>query len=76
MILCWLKRVREDKILCVDLPVSLLTPALVEVQVALEQAVAFVIKLQGFKLKKKMCIETAVALDNRNWELRDYRASA
>ena len=37
----------------------------------MEQAIAFVTKLQGFELKKIMRSGTAVALDNRNWALRD-----
>ena len=63
--------VREDQVLYDDLPLLIPTPALAEIQVALEQAIAFVIKLQGFQLKKIMRSGTAVALDNRNWELGD-----
>ena len=63
--------VREDKVLDDDLPVWVPIPALAEVQVALEQAVASVTELQGFELKKIMRTGTVATLDNRNWELRD-----
>ena len=63
--------VREDKVLDDDLPVWVPIPALAEVQVALEQAVASVTELQGFELKKIMRTGTVATLDNRNWELRE-----
>ena len=62
---------REDKVLDDDLPVWVPIPALAEVQVALEQAVASVTELEGFELKKIMRTGTVATLDNRNWELRD-----
>ena len=63
--------VREGKVLDDDLPIWIFIPALAEVQVALEQAITFVTKLQGFELKKIMRTRTVAKLDNRNWEHRD-----
>lgn len=63
--------VREDHVLDADLPVWVPIPALAEVQVALEQAVAEVTDLSGFELKKIMRTGTVATIDNRNWELRD-----
>ena len=63
--------VREDKVLDDDLPVWIPNPALAEVQVALEQAVAAVTNFQRFELKKIIRDGTVTTLDNRNWELRD-----
>ncbi|MEO0911406.1 MAG: AMP nucleosidase [Pseudomonadota bacterium] len=63
--------VREDHVLDDDLPVWVPIPALAEVQVALEQAVAAVTDLSGFELKKVMRTGTVATIDNRNWELRD-----
>ncbi len=63
--------VREDHVLDADLPVWVPIPALAEVQVALEEAVAEVTKLPGFDVKKVMRTGTIVTIDNRNWELRD-----
>ena len=62
---------REDKVLDDDLPVWVPVPALAEVQVALETAVAHVTELEGFELKRIMRTGTVASLDNRNWELRD-----
>ncbi len=62
---------REDKVLDDDLPVWVPIPPLAEVQVALEQAVAEVTKLEGFELKRVMRTGTVASVDNRNWELRD-----
>ena len=62
---------REDKVLDDDLPVWVPVPALAEIQVALEQAVAGVTKLEGFELKRIMRTGTVASFDNRNWELRD-----
>jgi AMP nucleosidase len=44
-------------------------PALAEVQVALEQAVADVTQLQGYELKRILRTGTVASTDNRNWEL-------
>ncbi len=64
---------REDKVLDDDLPVWVPIPALAEIQVALEQAVADVTELEGYDLKRIMRTGTVATLDNRNWELRDQR---
>jgi hypothetical protein len=44
-------------------------PALAEVQVALESAVAEVTQLQGHELKRVLRTGTVASTDNRNWEL-------
>ncbi|MGD9861912.1 MAG: AMP nucleosidase [Pseudodonghicola sp.] len=62
---------REDKVLDDDLPVWVPIPALAEIQVALQQAVAELTQLQGYDLKRVMRTGTVATLDNRNWELRD-----
>jgi len=62
---------REDHVLDDDLPVWVPIPALAEVQIALEQAVAEVTELQGYELKHIMRTGTVATIDNRNWELRD-----
>ncbi len=62
---------REDHVLDDDLPVWMPIPALAEIQVALEQAVADVTALQGYDLKRIMRTGTVATIDNRNWELRD-----
>ena len=65
--------VREDHVLDADLPTWVPIPPLAEVQVALEQAVAEITGLAGFELKSIMRTGTVASIDNRNWELRDYR---
>lgn len=65
--------VREDSVLDDDVPLSVPVPALAEVQVALEQAVAEVTGLTGYELKSVMRTGTVATIDNRNWELRDQR---
>ena len=62
---------RDDKVLDDDLPVWVPIPALAEIQIALETAVADVTKLQGYELKRIMRTGTVATVDNRNWELRD-----
>lgn len=62
---------REDKVLDDDLPVWVPIPALAEIQIALETAVAQVTELEGYDLKRIMRTGTVASLDNRNWELRD-----
>ncbi|WP_224825114.1 AMP nucleosidase [Cognatishimia sp. MH4019] len=62
---------REDHVLDDDLPVWVPIPALAEIQIALEQAVAQVTQLEGFELKRIMRTGTVATIDNRNWELRD-----
>ncbi|MGR3463872.1 AMP nucleosidase [Limimaricola sp.] len=62
---------REDHVLDDDLPVWVPIPALAEIQIALEDAVAQVTALEGFELKRIMRTGTVATIDNRNWELRD-----
>jgi AMP nucleosidase len=62
---------REDHVLDDDLPIWIPIPALAEMQIALEKAVAQVTKLEGFELKRIMRTGTVATIDNRNWELRD-----
>ncbi|QPC42859.1 AMP nucleosidase [Kaustia mangrovi] len=66
--------VREDHVLDDDLPTWVPVPPLAEVQVALESAVAEVTGLSGYALKSVMRTGTVASVDNRNWELGDYRA--
>ena len=63
---------REDHVLDDDLPVWVPIPALTEIQIALEQAVAQVIQLEGYDLKSIMRTGTVATIDNRNWELREH----
>ena len=65
---------REDHVLDEDLPLWVPIPALAEVQVALETAVADVTKLEGYELKKILRTGTVASTDNRNWELLPKRA--
>lgn len=62
---------REDRVLDDDLPVWVPIPALAEIQIALEEAVAQETQLEGFDLKRIMRTGTVASVDNRNWELRD-----
>ncbi len=62
---------REDKVLDDDLPVWVPVPALAEIQIALQEAVAEVAHVEGFELKSIMRTGTVATVDNRNWELRD-----
>jgi len=61
--------VREDHVLDEELPLWVPIPALAEIQVALEQAVADVTQLRGWELKKVLRTGTVASTDNRNWEL-------
>ena len=61
--------VREDHVLDEELPLWVPIPALAEVQVALEQAVAEITQLKGYELKRIMRTGTVASTDNRNWEL-------
>ncbi len=61
--------VREDHVLDEELPLWVPIPALAEVQVALEQAVAEVTQLSGWELKGLLRTGTVASTDNRNWEL-------
>ncbi|MEO7241804.1 MAG: AMP nucleosidase, partial [Variovorax sp.] len=61
--------VREDHVLDEDLPLWVPIPALSEIQLALEKAVAEVAAIDGSQLKKIMRTGTVASTDNRNWEL-------
>lgn len=61
--------VREDHVLDEELPLWVPIPALAEIQVALEKAVADVTRYEGRDLKKIMRTGTVASTDNRNWEL-------
>jgi AMP nucleosidase len=62
---------REDHVLDDDLPIWVPIPALAEIQIALQEAVAAVTQLEGYELKRIMRTGTVATIDNRNWELRD-----
>ena len=62
---------REDHVLDDDLPLWVPIPALAEIQIALQDAVAEVTRLEGYELKRIMRTGTVATIDNRNWELRD-----
>ncbi len=61
--------VREDHVLDEDLPMWIPIPALAEVQIALQEAVADVTALTGDELKRVLRTGTVATTDNRNWEL-------
>ena len=61
--------VREDHVLDEDLPMWIPIPALAEVQIALQLAVADVTALTGDELKRVLRTGTVATTDNRNWEL-------
>jgi AMP nucleosidase len=61
--------VREDHVLDEELPLWVPIPALAEIQVALERAVADITQKQGTELKDIMRTGTVASTDNRNWEL-------
>jgi len=65
--------VREDRVLDEELPLWVPIPALAEVQLALEKAVAEVTQLSGYELKRIMRTGTVASTDNRNWELLPHR---
>ena len=65
--------VREDHVLDEDLPLWVPIPALAEVQVAIESAVAEVTQLTGHDLKRVLRTGTVASTDNRNWELLPQR---
>jgi AMP nucleosidase len=67
--------VREDHVLDEELPLWVPIPALAEVQVALEAAVAEVTQLKGAELKHIMRTGTVASTDNRNWELLPFNNS-
>ena len=61
---------RQDKILDEVVPPDMPIPALAEVQVALQEAVARVTGDRGEALKRRLRTGTVVTNDDRNWELR------
>ena len=61
---------RHDHILDQILPPEIPIPALAEVQVALQQATAFVTGESGDALKDRLRTGTVMTHDDRNWELR------
>ena len=61
--------VREDHVLDGDLPPWVPIPALAEIQLALEKAVADITGSDGADLKRIMRTGTVASTDNRNWEL-------
>ena len=61
--------VREDHVLDEELPLWVPIPALAEIQMALQQAVADVAKVPEDQLKRIMRTGTVASTDNRNWEL-------
>lgn len=63
---------REDRVLDADLPAWVPIPALAEIQIALQEAVAAETQLDGYDLKRIMRTGTVASFDNRNWELRDH----
>ncbi|HWW06011.1 AMP nucleosidase [Collimonas sp.] len=65
--------VRDDHVLDDDLPLWVPVPALAEVQLALQDAVAAITQLEGYELKRIMRTGTVASIDDRNWELRDHR---
>lgn len=65
--------VREDHVLDGDLPNWVPLPALAEIQLALQAAVSRITGLSGYALKSVMRTGTVATIDDRNWELRDYR---
>ncbi len=65
--------VREDHVLDDDLPIWVPIPALAEVQVAMQEAVAETTGLSGYELKRIMRTGTVATIDNRNWELREQK---
>lgn len=60
---------REDNILDEELHPSIPIPALAEIQLALEEAVAKVTGYKGYDLKKVMRTGTVATTADRNWEL-------
>ena len=61
---------RQDHILDEAVPPDVPIPALAEVQVALQEAVANVTGDRGEALKRRLRTGTVVTYDDRNWELR------
>ncbi len=61
---------REDLVLDEELPQHIPLPAIAEIQVALQQAVANITGLKDLELKQRMRTGTVVSVADRNWELR------
>jgi AMP nucleosidase len=61
--------VREDHVLDEELPLWVPIPALAEVQLALQDAVADVTQVSKAELKRILRTGTVASTDNRNWEL-------
>ncbi len=61
---------RQDHVLDEAVPPDVPIPALAEVQVALQEAVASVTGDRGEALKRRVRTGTVVTYDDRNWELR------
>ena len=61
---------RQDHVLDDVVPLDMPIPALAEVQVALQEAVAEVTGDRGEALKQRLRTGTVVTNDDRNWELR------
>jgi AMP nucleosidase len=61
---------RQDHILDHVVPLDVPIPALAEIQVALEEAVAQITGDRGEALKRRLRTGTVVTNDDRNWELR------
>ena len=61
--------VREDHVLDEELPLWVPIPALAEIQLALEDAVADVTGVAPAEVKRIMRTGTVASTDNRNWEL-------
>ena len=64
---------RNDHVLDADIPTDIPIPALAEIQIALQQAVADVTQSQGADLKQFLRTGTVATTDDRNWELQDQR---
>lgn len=60
---------RDDNVLDSAVPLWVPIPALSEIQIALEQAVAQVTGMRGYDLKKVMRTGTVATVSDRNWEL-------
>jgi AMP nucleosidase len=61
--------VRDDNVLDSAVPPWVPIPALSEIQIALEQAVAEATGMKGYDLKKVMRTGTVATVSDRNWEL-------
>jgi AMP nucleosidase len=64
---------REDHVLDDDLPPSAPVPAIAEVQTALQEAADEITGLSNYETKRLLRTGTVATVDDRNWELRDFR---